>query len=155
LRILVLDPATTTGYAIGDIEADKPNSHGFVKLVGTTREHRLCTFESWLEGIIKRESMAKTPIDLIAYERPGGSHFTGVQFHANLEGLILLVAHKNELKLLPLSAKSMKKFVTGSGNATKADVLKSIKTYTPNIIDDNEGDAYGFFLLAKNKLQND
>lgn len=152
MRVLALDPATVTGFCIGNIEDEKPDQHGFFSVQHSNRGAKLAAFYARLDGFIKVGASSGQPIDVIAYERPGGSHFTGVQFHANLEGIIIYLAHKAGIEVLPLSALSMKKLVTGSGKASKTQVVKAIKEYSPNIADNNEADAYGLYLLAKHKL---
>lgn len=147
MQILAIDPATVFGYCYGPEMA----ATGFHNL-GPAKEskgRRLLDFYAHLERLIKK-SNAK----VIAYERPAGGHFTGVQFHCNLEAIILVLAELNNIQVIPVSAKSVKKFVTGNGNAKKPEMVAEIKKAYPHVRDHNEADAIGIYNFVKNNLEN-
>jgi hypothetical protein len=48
--------------------------------------------------------------------------------------------------------KTIKKFITGCGNASKQDVINAVQTRGYRPIDDNEADAIALALLAENIL---
>lgn len=143
MRILALDPATTTGYA-----SDKGS--GILKLgvLGKTeRPEKLLKFYEYIHNTVKKEGITH-----IAYERPGGSHYNSVVSHASLEAMILLVCQMRGLYYIGYSASTIKKFITGSGKASKDEVIEAVRKLGYKPVDDNEADAIAIFLLAKNDL---
>lgn len=144
MKILALDPATTTGYA-----SDKGSGILRLGIVGKTeRPEKLLKFYNYLHDTVKKEGITH-----IVYERPGGSHYNSLVSHASLEAMILLVCQMKGLYYLGYSASEIKKFITGKGNASKDEVIASVKELGYDPFDDNEADAIAIFLLAKKDLK--
>jgi Holliday junction resolvasome RuvABC endonuclease subunit len=147
MQILAIDPATVFGYCYGpEIVATGFHNLGPAK---ESKGRRLLDFYAHLERLLK-ESNA----EMIAYERPAGGHFTGVQFHCNLEAIILVLAELNNIKAVPISSKSVKKFITGNGNAKKPEMVAEIKKTYPHVKDHNEADAIGIYHFAQETIKN-
>jgi crossover junction endodeoxyribonuclease RuvC len=143
MKILALDPATTTGYC-----SDKGSGILKLGILGKTeRPEKLLAFYNYLHDTIKKEEITH-----LVYERPGGSHYNSLVSHASLEAMILLVCQMRELYYLGYSASSIKKYITGKGNASKQEVIDAVKKLGYDPYDDNEADAIAIFLLAKNDL---
>ena len=147
-EILAIDPATLTGvcYRSGEELIAKSWLLGEK---GASKQQRL--YKLFRE--VKEILIANEEITHIAYERPAGAHFVGVQFHANIEGIILFLCHLYNKIPYPVSAKSIKKVITGSGNATKEDMLNKIREMGYSVSDHNEADAVGIYLFTKSKLE--
>jgi crossover junction endodeoxyribonuclease RuvC len=146
-EILAIDPATVTGICYRD-KTELVAKSWVLGEKGDSKQQRLYKFFREL----KETLLANENITHIAYERPAGSHFVGVQFHANIEGIILFVCHLYNKVPYPVSAKSIKKVITGSGNATKGEMLNKIREMGHSVSDHNEADAVGIYLFTKSKL---
>ena len=146
MKILAIDPATEFGYCY-DPEEGKSGS---VKMGGSkkTKAEKLSEFYGVIGGLI----ILSKP-DAIIYERPAGGHFTGVQFHCNLEGILIILADQVGIPAVPVSAKTIKKFITGNGNAKKEEMVAKIKETYPHVTNHNEADAIGIYLYAKENIK--
>lgn len=149
MKILALDPATLTGYCFGDT---KPISHG-------TWDFKLKSYESTglkflrLSKHLEELNYNADGIDLIAYEKPSGQHFTGVRSHANFEGVILKVCEFYGINYKAYTASEIKRFATGKGNAKKAQMIEACTTnYNIKPEDDNHADALHLWHLAKHEF---
>lgn len=146
-EILAIDPATVTGICYRNgTELVAKSWHLGEK--GDSKQKRIFQFFSEMMWLLKDHP----DITHIAYERPAGSHFVGVQFHANIEGIILYMCMYFNKIPYPVSAKSIKKEITGSGNATKVEMLNKIREIGHSVSDHNEADAVGIYLFVKSKL---
>ncbi len=140
MKILALDPASTTGYCtetasgIWDLKPKSYESNGmkFIKMKSSIHE------------IVEAEG-----VTLIVYEKPGGRHYNGLRSHANFEGVIVSYCEENNLDYKDYSASEIKKFATGKGNANKEAMIKACEdTYGFKPIDDNQADAVHLYNLA-------
>lgn len=134
MKVLSLDIASTTGWALDtstygtwDFKTQKDESMGM----------KLIRFKAKLKEIHDLENL-----DVIIYERPAGRHANSVIHQAKLIGVLEKFCEEHDIDYKAYSAKEIKKFATGNGNAGKADMIKAAKTkygYTGS--DDNEADA--------------
>lgn len=119
-RVLALDPASSTGVcldgrlALWDLENQRPGRH--------KGKRQRALFE------LLTETVRGKSIDLIAFEKAstgaGAQRSTGL-FHATLEGVILLVAATSGTPVLEVHPMTLKKFATGSGKATKDQMISA------------------------------
>jgi hypothetical protein len=65
---------------------------------------------------------------------------------------MMAVCEEKHLPYRGFGVKTIKKFVTGNGNASKADVIKAIETKGYRPMDDNEADGIALLLLAESEL---
>ena len=146
-KILALDTATHTGYAISrelygvwDLSAKRDESAGM----------RLIRFRSKLNEIIKSEN-----INLVAFERPGGRHVGAVIVHSELQSQIKIVCEDLHIPYRGYSSQEIKKFATGKGNSGKPLMIQTAKDKLGYSGDnDNEADALWLLELAKHDLIN-
>jgi Holliday junction resolvasome RuvABC endonuclease subunit len=121
---------------------------------------RFLNFQRWLVGMLSGTTTAnKHPVDMVVFEDV--RNHAGV-FAAHVYGgfVAQLAAVCEELKIpyQGFGVKPIKKFITGSGNASKQDVINAVQTrgYRPMAenrpLDDNEADAIALLLLAENAL---
>lgn len=146
MKILSLDAASTTGWAIDtkslygtwDLKTLKDESMGM----------KLIRLKSKLQLIHETEKL-----DLIIYERAAGQHTASVIHQAKLIGIIENFCEENGIDYKAYSAKELKKFATGNGNANKQDMIKAAKTkYGYSESDDNVADAMHMLELCKEEL---
>lgn len=140
LKIVALDPAGITGFCtntksgIWDVKPKPYESTGI----------KFLSLKKHLKTILEKEG-----IDLIAYEKPSGQHFTGVRSHANFEGVILEFCESNDIDYKAYTASEIKKFATGKGNAGKPLMIEAaVKKYGIAVTDDNHADALHLHSLA-------
>lgn len=142
MNILALDLGTRTGYAIfcdGQIKTS-----GTKKLSKKTFGSRFSEFRCWLI-----ETICKNQIDVVCFER--------VYRHAGTEAahvyggfMYTLAAVCDELSVSceGFSVGSIKKFMTGKGNANKEEMIAAAIRQGLNPSDDNEADALAILLLS-------
>lgn len=146
MTILALDPANTTGWAWSDRNETR---YGTWSLVVPNRpaDHRLVVFLDLLRRIV-----AATAVELIAFEEASfGSPNRRVQaMHNELRGIIKLVAAERGIEVVGYHPTTIKKFATGSGRASKSQMIAAARTmlglYTS---DDNVADAAFILALAQ------
>ena len=138
---LSLDLGTTAGWALGDKEKTKHIKSGILKLKPTrfqSHGHRFYDFKKFLQEIHLEHSLS-----LCTYEEvrkhigTDAAHVYG-GFVATLQSWC--IEHSVEYYGVPVG--TIKKHITGKGNAGKEDVIDSVKKKL-NIFpkDHNEADA--------------
>lgn len=146
MNILALDIATCTGWATR-------NSHGTINIKpkrGESEGMKPLRFKARIKELIEIEQ-----IDLVAYERPAGMHTASVIFAAKLISIVEVICLEQGIEMANYSAKEIKKFATGNGNAGKPLMIKAAREelgYEGN--DDNEADAMWLFKLVSFDLEN-
>jgi len=132
-RILCLDLGTTTGFAF---HSEGNVSHGIKKFPKDLGE-RLHEFYDWLHTLRP---------DQVIYEKlfnaPGRSALT---LNA-MTGVVILVAMQRGWEISSVSPMTIKKAVTGTGRASKKDMVEYIQKRYPEVTDHNEADALGIWL---------
>ncbi len=144
LKILALDQATHCGWAIShelygvwDLHVKKDESDGM----------RLIRFRAKLKEVIQAES-----IELVVWERPAGRYARGIITSAELQGQIKTICTDMHVNFRVYSAKEIKTFATGKGNAGKPAMIKAAQEklgYKGS--NDNEADALWILELAKSE----
>lgn len=145
MNILAIDPATKSGWAIGndsgvwDCSVRRDESAGM----------RLIRFRSKLNEINKAYK-----IDLIVFEaaRNAGVKMQGaLVVQAGLQGILMAWCEDRGIQYRGYSPSEIKKHATGKGNANKAAMIQAAKDRWPGrkIADDNEADAMWLLDLAE------
>jgi len=139
MRVMGVDTSTKTGYVILDDKGDvasvgvlyhKPQNNRFARIAHYTRE---------IGELIEAHG-----VDLVIIE---GYSFAG-KFNNSLQyemgACIRMKMWQDEVKFVEVAPTSLKKFVTGKGNAKKDLMLLGVyKRWDFDTDDDNEADAYG------------
>jgi Holliday junction resolvasome RuvABC endonuclease subunit len=135
LKILALDLASRMGWA-----TNHPNVSGvqdFSLKRGDSPGMRILRLAGWLT---KANSNIQG-IDLVIMEQAHqrGGNATAVAYH--LQGKVLEFCAENGIEHTALHSATLKKYATGSGRASKEDMINEAKRrgYEPQ--DDNEADA--------------
>jgi Holliday junction resolvasome RuvABC endonuclease subunit len=140
LRVLALDVATKTGWATKNahglwdfnIKRDESNGMKFLRFRAKLKE--VCQLED---------------INLITFERSSGMHQSSVIHQSELHGVLKLFCEDNNIEYKAYSAKEIKQFATGKGNANKEAMITAAKKMYPGFDgDDNVADAMHIYYLT-------
>lgn len=134
---------THTGWAtVGDAERVDESGALKPKLMGV---ERLAWYEQQVKELVWFHKPRLAVIENYAYGIPSmksQSHSIG-----ELGGVVRVVLYKCGVPFIAVSPTTLKKFVTGRGNAEKSDVkLWCLKNWEMEFADNNQADAFG---LAK------
>jgi len=138
VKILALDTATKTGWAFwesteGIIESGVQD---FTKRRGESNGLLFLRFRKWLKDLL-----AFDKVDLVAYER---AHFrgAGTELLVGLQTRCQEIAALYEIPAAPVHTGTLKKWATGSGRASKFEMItRASEILGRQPIDDNEADA--------------
>ena len=146
MKILALDPATTTGYAseiVSGVQdcSTRPNESKGLRII------RFVKFLNEMIEVVKP--------DIIVYEKPGGQNYNALRVHSQLESQIIETCENNKIEYKGYSAGEIKKHATGKGNCGKPLMVSTAKEKWPEIkiIDDNHSDALWLHDLAKKDFE--
>lgn len=139
MNILALDIATNTGWktrTASGVWNLKPNR-------GESEGMRVVRFKSKVRELIKLED-----INVVSYERVAGFHKSALIVAAEMVGVLKDLCIEMGIELACYSAKEIKSFATGNGNANKQKMIDAAikQGYHPQ--DDNEADAIHLYNLT-------
>lgn len=149
-RILALDPANRTGWAYVDAEGRRLS--GAFCIAKRTDRHPGARIARFMAAL--REFLVKYPVDVVACE---DSHFgtrnhETAAMHAELRGLIKLMAYERGARFIAYKPSTIKKFATGYGKAEKSQMIKAARTVLGvEVDDDDEADALFILELARRR----
>lgn len=142
MKILSLDVASLTGWAISNTIYGTWN---FKTMTDESMGMKLIRFRAKL-----KEIHASEELDIIIYERPAGQHKKSIIHQSKLIAVLEEFCEENGIDYRAYSAKEIKSFATGNGNASKTDMVKAAKEkYKYEGDDDNEADALHMLNLFK------
>jgi len=152
MKILALDLGTKTGWAFGDGKDIKRVYSGvqdFGLKRGESPGMRLLSFDKWIY-----EMLAKYKPVMVGYEMPHqrGGHST--QLLLGLLSILHVACEKAKIDYSPVHSMTLKKSATGSGKASKEQMisLATVK-FKRKIIDDNEADALHILGWARDSFE--
>lgn len=145
MSLLSLDIATKTGWCtphasgVQDFKLKRGESQGMMGI----------KFRSFLIDICKSDN-----IKLISYEQPSGIYKASIIHQSKLIGVLETFCIENNIDFTSYPAKTIKKFATGKGNASKSLMVAEAMQKFPDteIIDDNHADAIWLYELTKSDL---
>lgn len=144
IKLLALDVAThcgwctETAHGVWDLSIKRDESSGM----------RLLRFKSKLKEVTELEK-----INLISFERTSGFHKAALIVQAELHGVLKIFCEENKIDYRAFSAKEIKQYATGKGNAGKPAMVKAAREqlgYLGN--DDNTADAMWIYYLTLSSL---
>lgn len=147
-KILALDTATSCGWAHS---CGKSGVWDLSNKADESREMRLIRFRSKLQKIKKEYG-----IDLIVFEASRNlRHGQAVKLAAQWQAVIEMFCHDNNINYCGYSAKTIKKFATGNGNASKEQMMEAANAKWPKIklLTDDHADALWILEYAKDELE--
>jgi crossover junction endodeoxyribonuclease RuvC len=147
LRVLALDIATNVGWAVGD-GTPRGTHCDTRRLTGTSDLGRM----SHHFGIFLADQITTWEPDLIAIERgffrgPMSYHLSGLIWDAHRIGYVRGVPR------VEFPPSTIKKFICGSGKASKDDVQIEVIRRGFYPVNDHESDAIALLLLALDRAQ--
>ncbi len=145
MKILAIDQASDCGWAISkdiygtwDLKTRKDESIGM----------KLLRFRSKLKEVCDTEK-----IDVIVYERVAGQFKASIIHAAKLVAIIESYCEEHGIEYKAYSAKEIKSFATGKGNAGKPAMIAAAKEkYGYDGESDNEADALHILHLAQQEF---
>lgn len=147
VSVLALDTGRKLGFACR--RADGTDRHGCEILP----ERKTGVKWRTLWGLMNRHA----PVDYVYIERnhiPHGQ--TAVVDHGRFIGIVECWAEVNGARYVEIAPSTIKKHVTGSGGAAKADVVFYVRALGyPNVSDDNHADALALLDLALAEIARD
>jgi Holliday junction resolvasome RuvABC endonuclease subunit len=148
MNMLALDLGTRMGWALLQATEMLSGSISFAtnRLAGFGV--RFLNFRNWLV-----EMLSKHKIDMVVFEDV--RNHAGVYAAHVYGGFVAILTSVCEALRVPyrgFGVKTIKKFITGCGNASKQDIINAVQTRGWKPIDDNEADAIALALLAENTL---
>jgi len=137
MNILAIDAATKSGWASiinGRIESGVQD---FSKRRGESNGIMFVRFSAWINGMY---DVLKP--DVMAYERAHHRGGAATEICVGMTTRIQEAAARNGIEHMAVHTATIKKYVTGSGRASKEDVMAWFKeTVGRDPVDDNEADA--------------
>jgi Holliday junction resolvasome RuvABC endonuclease subunit len=150
MNILALDCATRTGWATLINGAIESGVQDFSKRRGESNGMMFLRFRAWLHQSF---DMAGMKMDVIAYEQAHHRGGAAVEICVNLTGRAQEFAASIGAETIAPHTATIKKFVTGRGNADKDAMVAWFKRETGrDAIDDNEADALAILRFVMNEL---
>lgn len=142
--VIGLDLATKTGWCLrhdGKILAS--GVQDFAKRRGESNGLLFLRFRRWLFELVE----LAPDLELVAYEAAHMRGGAATEILVGLQTHCQSIAAEIQVECAPVHTATLKKFATGSGKASKTDmILAASKIKDGQIADDNEADA---ILLAK------
>lgn len=143
-KILALDIATRTGWAISTLESGVEN---FSIKKGESSGMMQIKFRNFLYDICKNSKP-----DLIVYERPAGRFKASLIAAAKLISILEVFCEENKIELTSFTAKEIKVNASGKGNTGKSEMVNlANQFFKTTIIDDNHADALWLLDLAQER----
>ena len=147
VNILALDLGTQTGWSMSQNGIITSGSKSFATNNLAGRGVRFMNFRNWL-----LDCFASSDIDFVAFEqvkRHIGTYAAHV--YGGFLAQLTSVCEEKHIPYKGYGVKTIKKFITGSGNASKQDVINAVETKGYKPIDDNESDSIAILLLAQSE----
>ena len=145
LKILSLDLGTTTGWST----FNKTIRSGSVSFQPTRFEssgRRYFKFKQWLTEIKNKTS----GFDVVYFEAVAGAHLGQIAAHTYGGFLAILQAwcEHHQIAYEGVAVGTIKRFITGKGNAGKQQVIDAVRAKGHCPKDDNEADSLALLYLA-------
>ena len=143
MRILALDTATLCGWAIS------PGTSGVCNLKPSPNQRPGARWQK-LRALLKRTYAQFPDLELVVYEEPIPYH-SSMQASALAHGYVAVIelwCADRGITCRHVHNSTIKKFVTGKGQAKKEEVIEAVRHHGFDPRDDNESDAIALLLWA-------
>lgn len=145
-RILALDLGRRTGWAVLTPETEDSGVHELYDDVRGTRPYRDgARFVALNEFLTKLET-EHGPFDVVPFESVSDCKGRQVQLYNGYRATLMAWAEIRGKIVVPLPVGTIKKLVTGKGNADKEQMINALRELGYPVFDDNESDAIGILL---------
>lgn len=142
--ILCLDLATVTGWALsarnpsGNLQTQSGTQSFAIKAHIEGAGMRYLKFQRWMD-----EMHRLCPIERLAFEevKQRAASVAAGHMYGGFMATLTAWCEANNVPYEGIPVQTIKKHVTGKGNASKEDVIKAMKAKGHAVKDDNEADA--------------
>lgn len=149
--ILTLDLGTTTGFALGRTTGGAIVSHSknFKATRFQSADRRFTNFRNYLQQL---QSKVLLGIDVIYFEEVR-KHIgvDAAHCYGGFKAALTMFCEDNKIPYEGVAVGTIKKHITGKGNANKEKVIKAVQELGHNPKDDNEADALALLYYAIDK----
>lgn len=140
-NILTIDLGTTMGFAIKSLKFQRSGTVSFKQSRFDGGGIRFLKFEQWLNEQLADIGTIGT-IDAIFYEEVRGHTRTDASHvYGGFQSILCAFCEKNNIPYEGIHTGTIKKHITGKGNAGKQAVIDAVVKLGFNPADDNEADA--------------
>jgi len=156
-KILSLDLGIHTGWAINDKNGLRYGTINFRKSRKDTRGRIYYEFYDWLDSRLWIGG-EWSKVKMIAYEQPHNRGGATTEMLNTFAGIVQMVCYIWKIPHRSVHSLTIKKFMTGSGKATKEDMIKAVQKKHPGIkdLDEHQADAIALLCFMKaEQLRND
>jgi Holliday junction resolvasome RuvABC endonuclease subunit len=159
VKVLALDLATRTGWALWDGERMESGVQVFDVRRGESPGMRYLRFNAWLGQMAERLEGQRPDYlgDVIAYEQtvPANTKFSSATTREIAAGFSTRVQEKCAawgIQHFAIYPSSLKKFTTGNGRSKKPEMVAAVSARWKAVKDDNEADAIALLHYALAEL---
>ena len=155
MKILSLDLGIHTGWAYNAKEGLRYGAINFRQSKKDIRGQIYYEFYHWLGSILL---MGEGEIRMIAYEQPHNRGGATTEMLNTFAGIVQIICYIWKIPHRSVHSLTIKKFMTGSGKATKEDMIKAVQKEYPGIkdLDEHQADAIALLCFMKaEQLRND
>lgn len=147
MKILALDPATKCGWARFDSESSHPILSGAINLgKGKGNGFIFSEFDTFILCNLNGVQLVYCEAPFINMQK---SKQANVQLAYGLRAILIMRCWKKGIEPVFLAPMSLKKLATGTGKATKEDMVAAAEEFSgKEMEDDNEGDAVCLLKVA-------
>lgn len=145
---LALDLATQTGFCIGAADTGEVPTLGHVRMPSTGPDvgQFLCAWQDWLEPKVRE--VGPTLVIFEAPILPAQTQMATTRKLQGMAGVTEMVCHRAGIEVAEVATSQVKKSLTGSGRADKADMIAAARHYGFDPQTSDEADAFGIWLCA-------
>mgnify|MGYP001563702698 CR=1 FL=1 len=148
MKILALDCATKTGWALYSGRLLESGVQDFTKRRGDSNGMMFLRFRKWLDLLIATEMP-----DAVVYEQSHHRGGAATEIGVNLTGRVQEVCADRGVEFSSVHTTTLKKWATGHGKADKGQMMARAAVYIGRPpIDDNEADAVMLAAFAAEDL---
>tara|TARA_R110000868_G_scaffold185390_2_gene427294 strand:+ start:2155 stop:2616 length:462 start_codon:yes stop_codon:yes gene_type:complete len=147
--ILALDLGTTTGIAMTLKGSIQSYSKSFKATRFQSADRRFFNFRNHLQDIQNKLMLG---VDVVYFEEVRRHIGTdAAHCYGGFKATLTMFCEDNKIPYEGVAVGTIKKFITGKGNANKEKVIKAVQELGHNPKDDNEADALALLYFAMEK----
>lgn len=154
MKLLTLDLATKTGFAVGDISSGERPLSGVHTLPSTGDDigRFLLAFDKWLSDMIAFHKPETIVFEAPLFLAGGKSNISTARKLMCLAGMTEYFCSKHKVSCAECHVGTIKKYFTGSGSAKKPQMIAAARARGFEPKDDNEADALAIYFYTMNKF---
>ena len=151
MKVLAIDLGTRMGWAIGTGTGTTAQfgTVDFKLRANESRGARFLKFQTWLETTLERER-----IDIIAFEDVRAHRgVLAAHIYGGFQAILFSLSERFQIPCKGLAVTTIKKSLTGTGRATKQQMIEAAKARGFAVGEDHDAaDAIGVLVTARQRL---